>query len=124
MTDKANYSTYDYMVQSQLPFSFLSQANNVSRRNINLDRDEDAVETGDRQPDSNIGPTLAEEYKTKAAARALGMDKEHFDRLIFAKDLANVTCACGHGYFKPDKTWVSGAEVRNGLAPPKPSTWS
>lgn len=35
--------------------------------------------------------------------------------------LEEVTCACGHGYFNADKRWVSGYEVRSGLAPPKPS---
>ena len=34
--------------------------------------------------------------------------------------LEEVTCACGQGYFNAEHNWVSGYEVRMGLAPPKP----
>lgn len=52
--------------------------------------------------------------------RGLNMDKNYLDTLNYEKDLAEITCGCGHGYFKSDKTWVSGADVRAGVAPPKP----
>jgi hypothetical protein len=62
--------------------------------------------------------------EAEAIARQFKMDQNQFARLNFEKDLAKVTCDCGHGYFKPDKTWVSGADVRAGLAPSKPPNWS
>jgi hypothetical protein len=51
------------------------------------------------------------------------MSKESLANLDFEKDLSTVTCGCGNGYFKPDKEWVSGAAVRAGQAPPKPTSW-
>lgn len=65
----------------------------------------------------------SDEDQTKAIARRFGMDTDQFAELNFVKDLSNVTCDCGHGYFKPDKSWVSGADVRAGLAPSKPFNW-
>jgi hypothetical protein len=32
----------------------------------------------------------------------------------------DVTCACGFGYYTAFGEWISGADVRAGLAPPKP----
>jgi hypothetical protein len=34
-------------------------------------------------------------------------------------DLFKITCACGYGYYKPDRTWIPGSEVRAGRASPK-----
>ncbi|CAN9140069.1 unnamed protein product [Alternaria alternata] len=54
----------------------------------------------------------------------LGKTKHQFEKLVYEKDLADITCACGHGYFKPDKTWIAGSDVRAGVAPPKPQSWA
>jgi hypothetical protein len=45
------------------------------------------------------------------------------EEMDFETELSKVSCACGFGYFKPDKTWVSGADVRHGRAPPQPASW-
>jgi len=37
-------------------------------------------------------------------------------------NLSILTCGCGTGYYKPDGRWVSGEDVRAGLAPPKPGS--
>ncbi|KAL2795334.1 hypothetical protein BJX66DRAFT_171960 [Aspergillus keveii] len=29
------------------------------------------------------------------------------------------TCRCGYGYFTPERRWISGYDVRHGLAPPR-----
>ncbi|RFU27217.1 hypothetical protein B7463_g9120, partial [Scytalidium lignicola] len=70
-------------------------------------------------PDSDRGS----DDQVKTSLQWFNMDQDHLDSLDFEKDLAHITCSCGHGYFKPDKTWVSGADVRAGLASSKPREW-
>ena len=35
-------------------------------------------------------------------------------------ELLSITCSCGFGYFMPDGSWISGDDVRAGIAPPRP----
>jgi hypothetical protein len=71
-------------------------------------------------PPSKQTDDAGDAQKGEHLPRGLNMDKNYLDTLDYEKDLAEITCGCGHGYFKPDKTWVSGADVRAGVAPPKP----
>lgn len=42
----------------------------------------------------------------------------------FDAEVAEMTCGCGFGYYKPDGTWVAGDLVRAGKAAKKPEAWS
>lgn len=70
-----------------------------------------------------LNEVKTEQQKFEVICRSLAVTPDEFMALQYEKDLADITCVCRHGYFKPDKSWVSGAEVRAGLAPPKPDTW-
>ncbi|CAN9196820.1 unnamed protein product [Alternaria alternata] len=77
----------------------------------------------DEEPVGEQSESYDSEDNAAVVARALGKTKHQFEGLVYEKDLADITCACGHGYFKPDKTWIAGSEVRGGNAPPKPQNW-
>ncbi|OJJ05973.1 hypothetical protein ASPVEDRAFT_87295 [Aspergillus versicolor CBS 583.65] len=34
-------------------------------------------------------------------------------------DWRHWTCRCGHGYYTPNRVWISGSDVRNGRQPPR-----